>query len=137
MSSAVPVLSPAVELDLRSITAATPFARARGDQIPRGMVDASSNGPAWADVWAEQSWRIDDGGNRVSGDDDKGRFATIVLPHLADAYALARSLTGSRVDAEDVVQEACLRAFRAIATVAVANSRAWVLTKCTTPPTRG
>jgi RNA polymerase sigma factor (sigma-70 family) len=128
MSNAVPVLSPAVELNLRSITAATPLARARGDQVPRGMVDAYSGGQAWADVWAEQSWRINDGGNRVSGDDDKGRFAAIVLPHLRDAYALARSLTGNRVDAEDVVQEACLRAFRAIGNTAIGNARAWVLT---------
>jgi RNA polymerase sigma factor (sigma-70 family) len=64
----------------------------------------------------------------VSGDDDKARFANVVLPHLADAYALARSLTGNRVDAEDVVQDACLRAFRAIAKVDVGNARAWVLT---------
>lgn len=32
------------------------------------------------------------------------------MPHLGDALALARWLTGSRHDAEDVVQEACIRA---------------------------
>ena len=68
------------------------------------------------------------GGGRVRGNDDKLRFTTMVLPHLGDAYALARSLTGNRVDAEDVVQEACLRAFRAIGDTAVGNARAWVLT---------
>jgi RNA polymerase sigma factor (sigma-70 family) len=67
-------------------------------------------------------------GGRVRGNDDKLRFTTMVLPHLGDAYALARSLTGNRVDAEDVVQEACLRAFRAIGGTAVGNARAWVLT---------
>ena len=51
-----------------------------------------------------------------------------MVPHLADAYALARWLTGDRADAEDVVQEACLRAFRAIGSFAGINSRAWVLT---------
>jgi RNA polymerase sigma-70 factor (ECF subfamily) len=61
------------------------------------------------------------------GDDDKTRFARIVLPHLADAYSLARWITGNRADAEDVVQEASLRAFRAIWNVD-ANPRAWMLT---------
>jgi RNA polymerase sigma-70 factor (ECF subfamily) len=65
----------------------------------------------------------------VSGDgDEKERFKAVVLPHLADAYTLARWLTGSRADAEDVVQDACLRAFRAISTYAGGNARAWVLT---------
>ena len=61
------------------------------------------------------------------GEDDKARFARIVLPHLADAYSLARWITGSRADAEDVVQDACLRAFRAIWSADV-NPRAWMLT---------
>ena len=52
----------------------------------------------------------------------------MVLPHLGDAYALARWLTGNRADAEDVVQEACLRAFRGIGGFAGVNARAWVLT---------
>jgi RNA polymerase sigma-70 factor, ECF subfamily len=56
------------------------------------------------------------------------RFARIVLPHLDDAYALARWITGNRADAEDVVQESCLRAFRAIGGFAEGNARAWVLT---------
>jgi RNA polymerase sigma factor (sigma-70 family) len=64
----------------------------------------------------------------VTSDDDKVRFASVVMPHLADAYALARWITGNRTDAEDVVQEACLRAFRAIGGFAGGNSRAWMLT---------
>jgi RNA polymerase sigma factor (sigma-70 family) len=56
------------------------------------------------------------------------RFARLVMPYLPDAYALARSITGNRADAEDVVQEACLRAFRAIGATAINNSRAWLLT---------
>lgn len=65
---------------------------------------------------------------RESSDDDRARFARVVLPHLADAYALARWLTGTRADAEDVVQEACLRAFRGIASFSGVNARAWLLT---------
>jgi RNA polymerase sigma-70 factor (ECF subfamily) len=51
-----------------------------------------------------------------------------VLPHLNDAYALARWLTGSRADSEDVVQDACLRALRAIDNFSDGNPRAWLLT---------
>jgi DNA-directed RNA polymerase specialized sigma24 family protein len=39
----------------------------------------------------------------VAGNGDKARFANVVMPHLADAYALARWITGNRTDAEDVV----------------------------------
>jgi RNA polymerase sigma-70 factor, ECF subfamily len=52
----------------------------------------------------------------------------VVLPHLAEAYSLARWITGERADAEDVVQDACLRAFRGIREFAEGNARAWVLT---------
>src|ERR687887_1953351 len=64
----------------------------------------------------------------LSSEDDQARFRSVVLPHLADAYALARWLTGDRADAEDVVQEACLRAFRGIGGFAGVNARAWLLT---------
>ena len=64
----------------------------------------------------------------MRGDDDNARFANVVLPHLGDAYALARWITGSRADAEDVVQDASLRAFRAIRSFADGSARAWVLT---------
>src|SRR6476646_10916776 len=64
----------------------------------------------------------------VESDEDHARFTKMVLPHLADAYALARWLTGDRADAEDVVQEACLRAFRNINGFAGINARAWLLT---------
>jgi RNA polymerase sigma factor (sigma-70 family) len=64
----------------------------------------------------------------VVADEDQARFRSVVLPHLADAYALARWLTGNATDAEDVVQEACLRAFRGIRGFAGGNARAWLLT---------
>jgi RNA polymerase sigma-70 factor (ECF subfamily) len=64
----------------------------------------------------------------LTSKDDQARFRSVVLPHLADAYALARWLTGDRADAEDVVQEACLRAFRGIGGFAGVNARAWLLT---------
>jgi RNA polymerase sigma factor (sigma-70 family) len=55
------------------------------------------------------------------------RFAQIVLPQLGDALGLARWLTGSPHDAEDVVQEACIRALAGIGGYAGGNPRAWVL----------
>src|SRR5215467_7505177 len=64
----------------------------------------------------------------LKSEDDQARFARVVQPHLADAYALARWLTGNATDAEDVVQEACLRAFRGIGGFAGGNARAWLLT---------
>jgi RNA polymerase sigma factor (sigma-70 family) len=64
----------------------------------------------------------------ASGSPSAERFREVVLPHLADALSLARWMTGSPHDAEDVVQEACLKAFAGIGTYAGGNARAWVLT---------
>jgi RNA polymerase sigma-70 factor (ECF subfamily) len=69
-----------------------------------------------------------DPGPEIHAREANARFARIVLPHLDDAYALAQWITGTRADAEDVVQESCLRAFRAIGGFAEGNARAWVLT---------
>ncbi len=55
-------------------------------------------------------------------------FAEMVLPYLDDALTLARWLTGNATDAEDVTQEACLRAFKAIEQSRVDHPRAWFLT---------
>jgi RNA polymerase sigma-70 factor, ECF subfamily len=62
----------------------------------------------------------------VASEQTGERFREVVLPHLDDALSLARWLTGSVTDAEDVVQDACLRAYAAIAT-AKSNPRAWLL----------
>jgi RNA polymerase sigma factor (sigma-70 family) len=59
--------------------------------------------------------------------DERTRFANVVLPYLSDAYALARWLARNDSDAEDIVQEACLRAFRGIAGFGDVNARAWLL----------
>jgi len=50
-----------------------------------------------------------------------------VLPHLEAAYNLARFLMRRDQDAEDVVQEASLRAFRFFENFRGENSRAWFL----------
>ncbi|MFN8473731.1 MAG: sigma-70 family RNA polymerase sigma factor [Anaerolineae bacterium] len=55
------------------------------------------------------------------------RFEQIVLPHLDAAYNLARWLIHDERDAEDVVQEACLRAFKFVDGFRGGDSRAWML----------
>jgi RNA polymerase sigma-70 factor (ECF subfamily) len=54
-------------------------------------------------------------------------FEQSVMPHLNAAYNLARWLTRSGPDAEDLVQEASLRAFRAFETFQGEDARAWLL----------
>ena len=54
-------------------------------------------------------------------------FDEIVLPHLDAAYRLARWIMRNEHDAEDVVQEASLRAFRYFRTFTGGNGRAWFL----------
>jgi RNA polymerase sigma factor (sigma-70 family) len=55
-------------------------------------------------------------------------FDDIVVPHLDAGYRLAHWLTGNTHDAEDVVQEASLRALRYFRTFTGGNGRAWFLT---------
>ena len=54
-------------------------------------------------------------------------FDEVVLPHLDAAYRLARWLMRNEADAEDVVQEAALRALRYFRTFTGGNGRAWFL----------
>jgi RNA polymerase sigma-70 factor, ECF subfamily len=54
-------------------------------------------------------------------------FEEAVLPHLDAAYNLAHWLTRNDADAEDVVQEAFLRAFKFFGGFHGANGRAWLL----------
>lgn len=61
-------------------------------------------------------------------DDRRRRFDALIVPHLDDALSLARWLTGNGADAEDVVQEACIRAFGALDACSDASSRGWLLT---------
>src|SRR5712672_2958354 len=55
-------------------------------------------------------------------------FEKTVMPHLDAAYNLARWLSGNDHDAQDVAQEASLRAFRFFGSFRGENARAWLLT---------
>jgi RNA polymerase sigma factor (sigma-70 family) len=54
-------------------------------------------------------------------------FEEVVLPHLDSAYNLARWLTRNDQDAEDIVQEAYLRAFRYFPSFHGGEARAWLM----------
>jgi RNA polymerase sigma-70 factor (ECF subfamily) len=64
----------------------------------------------------------------VARDRDHEVFAQIALPHLDAAFNLARWLTRDHHFAEDVVQEAYLRAFKFIGTFRGGDGKAWLLT---------
>lgn len=55
------------------------------------------------------------------------RFETLLLPHLSAAYNLARWLVHRDADAQDIAQEAYLRAFRYFESFHGGNERAWLL----------
>ena len=57
-----------------------------------------------------------------------GDFSAVVLPHLDAAYSLARFLTRDSEAAEDVVQDAVLKAHRAFAGYRGGDPKAWLLT---------
>jgi RNA polymerase sigma factor (sigma-70 family) len=89
------------------------------------LVDGLDRDSDWADACDEPAGRANDWAEIETV---RARFTRVVLPHLDDARALARQITGNATDADDVVQDACLQALRAIVGFADVNARAWVLT---------
>ena len=64
---------------------------------------------------------------RTNLPDPRETFEAHVLPHLDALYRVAVRLAGQAADAEDLVQETCLRAFAAIGQLRdVGSSRAWL-----------
>jgi RNA polymerase sigma-70 factor (ECF subfamily) len=59
---------------------------------------------------------------------ESSRFEELVVPHLDAGYNLARWLTRSSQDAEDVVQDACVRALKYLGALRGDDARAWFLT---------
>jgi RNA polymerase sigma-70 factor (ECF subfamily) len=58
---------------------------------------------------------------------ERVRFEQLVLPHLDAAFNLSRWLLHGRADAEDVAQEAMMRAFRFFRGFHGGDARAWLL----------
>jgi RNA polymerase sigma factor (sigma-70 family) len=77
---------------------------------------------------ATRSHAKGEGADRTDHQRQLARFDDVVMPHLNDAFGLARWLTGDRAAAEDVVQDACVSAFRGIGNFSNGNARAWTLT---------
>ncbi len=63
----------------------------------------------------------------VDEQDKLARFEQCIMPHMDAAYNLARWLAGSDPDAQDVVQEAFLRAFKFFGGFRGGDSRSWLL----------
>ena len=59
--------------------------------------------------------------------DQRQQFESSIWPHLRGAYNLARWLVGNPHDAEDVVQESFIKAFRAVDRFRGGDARAWLL----------
>ncbi len=66
-------------------------------------------------------------GEQKRGSGPVGTFEQVVLPHMDAAYNLARWLVRNTPDAEDMVQEAYLRAFKFFGGYQGGDARAWVL----------
>ena len=64
----------------------------------------------------------------MNATDPQAQFEQIVVPHHDAAYNLPRWLAGNDHDAEDIAQEASLRAFRFLGGFRGGNSRSWLLT---------
>jgi RNA polymerase sigma factor (sigma-70 family) len=63
----------------------------------------------------------------MAGEIAKRRFREVVLPHLDDAYGLAKWICGAGADAEDIVQEAAMRALAALESLVPLRPKAWWL----------
>lgn len=72
--------------------------------------------------------KAESGSDWVREQNKPERFEQAVLTHVDAAYNLARWLTRNEHDAEDVVQEACLRAFKSFEGFHGGDGRAWLLT---------
>src|SRR3954449_11739297 len=67
-------------------------------------------------------------GQVLAADNRNRRFELLAMPHLDAAFNLARWLAGNTADAEDVVQDAYLRAYRYFDSFHGGNFRVWMLT---------
>ena len=63
----------------------------------------------------------------MTKEDRQARFDRVAIPHLDAAYNLARWLSGNSHDAEDITQEAFLRAFRFFDGFRGDDARTWIL----------
>jgi RNA polymerase sigma-70 factor (ECF subfamily) len=92
--------------------------------------DAGSSAPVSLDltIWPKrraEKASVDETGSRPQS--QLGLFEELILPHLDAAYNLARWLTRNDQDAQDVVQDSYLRAFRFFDGYRGGDGKAWLL----------
>jgi RNA polymerase sigma-70 factor (ECF subfamily) len=111
------------------------LAQPRGNKLGASAVSQRSTQEAHAVAETDKSASAAAGdqaeGEARAGQCDEAersrRFQQLALPHLDAAYNLARWLSGNAGDADDVVQEAFVRAFRFFGTFRGENARPWLL----------
>src|ERR1700683_2381166 len=64
---------------------------------------------------------------RMADQSCPGNFEQEILPHLDAAYNLARWLTRNEHDAQDIVQESYMRAYKFFDSFRMGNARPWLL----------
>jgi RNA polymerase sigma factor (sigma-70 family) len=104
---------------------------ARGNGRPSGQASADDRPPTVEQHHRHATWLHPVQAARdtqVPEPTTRTRFEDTVLPHLSAAYNLARWLTRNDQDAEDVVQEAYLRAWKFFDSFHGGESRPWLLT---------
>src|SRR4051794_3373753 len=96
---------------------------------PRGGTEAQRAGSTWT-AWTVVSGpanRSSSGRIPMSGTEAQQRFRDLMLPHLDAAYTLARYLTRDEDVAQDLVQDAFVRALRGFGNYRGENAKAWLL----------
>ena len=81
----------------------------------------TGTGPVWTGNGLESR------GTALEEQEKLARFEQSIMPHMNAAYNLARWLSGNDADAQDVVQEAYLRAFKFLGGFRGGDSRSWLL----------
>src|SRR3954470_10976292 len=104
--------------------------RAPNPPQPRGGLEALYAGAAWIapTVASGPAHRSSSGRSAMPDIEAQQRFRDLMLPHLDAAYTLARYLARDEDIAQDVVQDAFVRALRSFATYRDENAKAWLLT---------
>ncbi len=64
----------------------------------------------------------------LTDQDKRAQFEQTILPHINAAFNLARWMIKNDQDAEDIVQESCLRAYKYFSSFHGGDSRSWLLT---------
>lgn len=95
--------------------------------LRRTLARALAPRQARSEAWLLAMLRSDETAGPALTAAEADRFRDTVLPHLDAAYNLARYLSRDPVAAEDIVQDAFVRAFRGFAHFRGGSARAWIL----------